>query len=391
MKTLIKNAKVLDARIDGQVLDVLISDQTIEAVAPELEAKDAAVLDFTGKTLMPAFIDSHVHVVSHNIPQEDMIRAFALNGVAAVRDMGILGNMDLEPYIRWLDAHRTSAYTQVVTAGRYIDVEGGYGMGPDPSMAWGLKIATPEEGVDMVRYEFSAGTDGLKLGLQDGFLGPVAGKMSPEMIRVMIREAESHDMWTTAHIGRVSDLQTIVDCGIGSAAHTPQDGIMDDRLIGSMVEKDISMTTTVGDPEGHVASMPFVPPMFKDRSEYLDWKLKGRDTVLENLRRFHEAGGTILVGTDLMHLTDARKDAAIPTRELRYLRSIGMTAREVIAAGTVNNAAACGISYLGLVKPGMRACLLGFEGDLDEGFVKLERPPFVMNQGAVLINELAAE
>lgn len=388
MKTLIKNAQVLDAQTSGQRLDVLISGQTIEAVAPELEAQGAVVLDFAGKTLMPAFIDSHVHVVSHNIPQEDMIRAFALNGIAAVRDLGILGNMDLEPYIKWLEAHRSSAYTQVVTAGRYIDVEGGYGMGPEPTMAWGLKVETPDEGERMVEYEYRAGTDGLKLGLQDGFLGPVAGKMPPEILRAMIRKAESYDMWTTAHIGRAADLRTVVDCGIGSAAHTPQDEIMDERLIGDMVEKEIPMTTTVGDPEAHVARMPFVPPMFKDKGEYLDWKLKCRDTVLENLRRFHEAGGTILVGTDLMHVGDAMKDAAIPTRELRYLSSIGMSRAEVIAAGTVNNAEACGISYLGLVKPGMRACLLGFDGVLDDAFAKLEQPPFVMNQGDVLVNRL---
>lgn len=354
MKLLIKNATVLDAQTNGEQRDVYINGQTIEAVAPALTVKDAQVLDFTGKTLMPSFIDSHVHVTVRNVPQEDMLKAFARNGIAAVRDLGILGNMELEPYIRWLDGFRTSDCTQVVTAGRYIDVEGGYGMGPDPAMKWGLKITTPEEGVAMVRYQYDRGVDGLKLGLQDGFLGPVAGKMPPEIIRAMVEEAEKLNMWSTAHIGRAADLQTVVDCGIGSAAHTPQDEILSDALIEKMVANNIPMTTTVGDPEGHVQRMPHIPPMFRTREEYLAWKLAARDRVLENLRRFHAAGGSILVGTDLMHIQDADRDAIIPTRELRYLRQIGLSRQEVIAAGTVNNAEACGVSYLGLVKSGMR-------------------------------------
>ena len=386
MKILLKNATVLDAQTNEEKRDVYIHGEAIEAVAPSLTVKDALVIDFSGKTLMPGFIDSHVHVAVRNMPQESMLKSFARNGIAAVRDLGILGNMQLEPYIRWLEGYRSSDFAQVITAGRYIDVEGGYGMGPDPSMGWGLKVSTPEEGAAMVRYEYERGVDGLKLGIQDGFLGPIGGKMPPEIIRAMIQEADSLNMWSTAHIGRVADLQTVVDCGIGSAAHTPQDEIMSDELIEKMVANGIAMTTTVGDPEGHVRRMPHIPPMFSDREEYLAWKLKARDVVLENLRRFHSAGGKILVGTDLMHIQDADKDAIIPTRELRYLRQIGLSVREVIAAGTVNNAEACGVSYLGLVKPGMRACLLGFEGRLDDEFVKLENPPFVINQGSILVN-----
>lgn len=387
MRILLKNALVLDAETENEKLDVLIEDETIAAVGAALAVDDAAVVELEGKTLLPGFIDSHVHVVAHNEPREEMLRAFAVNGVAAVRDLGILGDMELEPYMAWLSDHRGSEYAQVVTAGRYIDVQGGYGMGPDPSLQWGMEIQTAEEAAEKVAYEAACGVDGIKIGLQDGALGAVGSKMPPEFIRAIVEKAHSLGLWTTAHIGKVQDLQTIVDCGIGSAAHTPKDAPMPDELIEKMVAGGMPMTTTVGDPYQHVANMPRIPPMYRTREEFLESSLQRREMVLANLARFYRAGGVILAATDLIRLNDPMAEAVIPTGELRYLRDIGMTTQQVIAAATINNARACHIGDLGLVKTGMRASLIAVDGALDATFAKLEHPAFVINRGVILKNE----
>lgn len=386
MRILLTNANVLDAQTANKNMDILIMGEKIAEVGKNLPAEGAAVVDLRGKTLMPGFIDSHVHVVANNTPRESMLRAFAANGVAAVRDLGILGNMELEPYMQWLSERRGSEYAEVVTAGRYIDVQGGYGMGPDPSLGWGMVVETAEQAAEKVSYEASCGVHGIKIGLQDGALGPIGNKMPPSFIRAIAERAREAGLWTTAHIGTVEDLQQIVDCGIDSAAHTPKDALMPERLIDQMLEKGIPMTTTIGDPEKHVAGMPRIPPMFRSREEFLEKSLRQRDVVLANLSRFYRFGGVILVATDLIRMNDPANDAKIPTRELRYLRSIGMSKQEVIASATMHNARVCHIDDLGLVRPGMRASLVAVDGELDDEFTKLEQPAFVINRGVILKN-----
>ena len=62
----------------------------------------------------------------------------------------------------------------------------------------------------------------------------------------------------------------------------------------------------------------------------------GRDTpalrtALDNLRRFHGAGGTVIYGTDL---GNGSIPAGIHTRELRLLREAGLTGDEIVLALT---------------------------------------------------------
>ena len=381
MEILFQNAAVLDAETEGAIRDVLVEDDTIRAVGQGLAAPGAVVLDCRGKTLMPGFIDSHVHMACFGLPEERAARAFAQNGVIAVRDLGILGRLELEPHMAWLRAHQAPEFTEIVTAGRYIDVAGGYGMGPEPDMAWGLEVTDPQSAASWVEYQADAGVHGIKIGLQDWFSD--APKLSPACIRAITEAARRRGLWSTAHIGNTADLQTVAECGIGSAAHTPRDRAMDDGLIDLMVERGIPMTTTVGDPV-KAAAAEHIPPMYESRQAYYEAELRARDVMLENLRRFHEAGGTILLGTDRMHMKVPEIEAAIPVGELRCLREIGMSLRQVLAAGTVNNALACHIPDCGLIREGMRASLILFPGELDEGFEKLNRPPFVMNQGIIL-------
>ncbi len=55
--------------------DVLIEGKKIRAVGPKLKASDAAVIDATGRVVMPGFIDTHHHLF------ETALRSFLANGI----------------------------------------------------------------------------------------------------------------------------------------------------------------------------------------------------------------------------------------------------------------------------------------------------------------------
>ena len=80
----------------------------------------------------------------------------------------------------------------------------------------------------------------------------------------------------------------------------------------------------------------------------------GSATTLENLRQFHEAGATILYGTDMGNL----RTPGIVESELQAMAQAGMTPLQIIAAGTWTPATWWGLETLGTLEVGNQASLL---------------------------------
>lgn len=80
VRYLIRGGSVLsmDAAVgDHDVADVLIEGKKILAIAPHIDAGDAAVIDAAGRVVMPGFIDTHHHQF------ETALRSFLSNGLLA--------------------------------------------------------------------------------------------------------------------------------------------------------------------------------------------------------------------------------------------------------------------------------------------------------------------
>ncbi len=380
MKTLIKNAAVYDALHDKQPLDILVEGERITAVSAGLPADCARVFDLSGCTLFPGFIDSHVHVaVSPDGFDDSTLSAWAENGVCAVQELGMLCPLPAGDYIAWLREKSGPEYTRVVPAAKYIDVDGGYGCGPDPGARVGIIIETAQQAADAVTYQFGNGSRCIKIGIMEG-----RACLSPEMVKAICERAHSHGMWVCAHLGKSETLDWLTDCGIDQAAHTPDDP-MSEELLRKCIERGIVFHTTIGDPEAarplpegaQIKDAPRIDP-----AKMAEMEAKRRRGILENLVRIYRAGGKICVGTDYIFSPDPKTDACIPFAEMRQMVQAGIPERDVISFATLGGARALHLeSELGTVEPGKLACFAAIEGELDARFDKLRRPVFVMNRG----------
>ncbi len=384
MQYYIRGATLLDGETYYEPANLLVSGGMILRVDREdtLPAK-AEVIDLTGYTLLPAFVDAHIHVSAALTDEgsfdDTAMRQITEKGVCMLKDMGAVNSLPLEPYMKWLASLQGAKYAKVYTAGRYIDVDGGYGMGPSfggPSPKWGIEVATPQESADAVRYQHANGTHGVKIGISDGGMGPKGSEIPAEFISAISQTADELGMWTSAHIYKAKDLEKIVANGIREAGHTPKDHIPDE-LLDVMVARGISMTSTI------VAASSAGPDPESGTPRVDE---TARNYLYDNLKRFHKKGGRINVGSDtfLGFGGHGPKKFGIPVAEFRHLTALGLSMQEAILCGTRNGALACGVPDHGLLKAGYQANLIAVKGKLSEDFKQLEKPDFVMNQGTIL-------
>lgn len=404
MSTLLKNAVLLDANWNNVPMDILVEGRTIAAVGKDLGPADVTI-DLSGYTVLPGFIDAHVHVaVDDNAFKEDAIRAWAYNGVTTVRELGMLSQLPQKEYSAWIQKVNQQPETaKVIATGKYIDVAGGYGAGPNPNHPVGNLVTTPEEAADAVTEAHQLGFPGIKIGIHDGRMDTTP-HISAEMAQAVCDRAASHGMWVAAHIGICRGANFMIDAGVRELAHTPSDP-MSDEMIKCMVDNGVVMDTTVGDPDKAMEPPPGMdlpgglggpdgasmgPPPDMPQMNPAE-KRKQWQTMVDNLDRYHRAGGKVVIGTDLIHSRDFSKDAVIPVPELKALTSVGVTIQDAIKAGTIAAAEVVGTgAEEGLIEAGRLANLIAVPGLVDESFAALNREnvKLVLHYGAIIRNEL---
>ena len=387
MTYLLKNCVIFDALHPGEALEILVDGETILAVGTGLCAPEGtAALDLGGRMVLPGFIDAHVHVCIGPEYMTDAISSWARHGVATVRDLGMLAPHDLTDYLEFLRAHDTPDFARVLTAGQYIDVAGGYGShAPGSADAIGRIIASPAAAAQEVKNEVALGVHGIKIGLASGGPGPARPEMDDAELAAIAQTCRALGVWSTAHVLTSVSCARITAAGFSEAAHTPDDP-MPEELIEEMVSRGVFMDTTCGDPDITPPPPGMLPPeMAMSDEDFIAHTERRQAEIRLNCKRFYDAGGTLVLGTDLIGSSDFDRDARIPTTEMRQLYRAGVPTHEIICAGTLHAARACGIAdEEGVIAPHRRANLVAIDGALDETFAALRNPAFVMNRGKIL-------
>ena len=141
-------------------MTVMVRGGRIVAIATDAAArvpKGAVRVDGTGKFMIPALIDAHVHLTNRpeaEAPPAVLLPSLVAHGVLAVRDMG--GDLDRLMAIRASIAAGTQVGPVIVTPGPFVD-------GPQPPGPIVLPVATPAEATAAVRALAARRVDFIKV------------------------------------------------------------------------------------------------------------------------------------------------------------------------------------------------------------------------------------
>ncbi|WP_265587267.1 amidohydrolase family protein [Sphingomicrobium arenosum] len=420
---LVRDVRVIDPerRLVLEHRDVLVRDGMILAIEPtdSLAVAAAKVIDGSGKTLLPGYIDMHAHVGYAMLHQPTLSMMLA-NGITGVRDMsadcrddegGMLMCREQLLDSREKIANGTMAGPDLLSLGTAkIDSNRGEDITGRAAL---YRVATPDQARAAVAAFDAEGMEFLK----------VSQEFMPDAFAALLEEAAARNLRVTGHVPMMYSVGEVAAMGMASIEHA-RDLPLDCSGHGSVYRGAIAaalkgeadwpdrdampgLARNSFDPAlcadqlaaMRAAGTAYVPthltremdyraadPAYRDdpRLAYISAPQRGFwdrdldrtaqasddqradledffDLGLRTTRMAHEAGVAVMVGTD------ANDTMVFPGfsyhDEMAHLAAAGLSPMDVLRAATTVPATFLGRADLGGIAPGKRADFLLLSGD----------------------------
>jgi imidazolonepropionase-like amidohydrolase len=360
---------------DGSVVEnatlVIDGNKIVQAGSGVQVPAGATRVNLAGKTVMPAIIDSHVHLSAN---RERLIRDLKQRGYWGVGAAMSLGTDNLE-----LLPMRNEV---IPGAARFLSA--GRGITRKEPMRPTFQIETEEEGRKAVRDNVALGVQIIKIWVDDRD-GKVQ-KVTPAQYAAIIDEVHKAGIRATAHIFNMDDAKGLMRAGLDAFAHGVRDKDVDDETV-AMFKARPNMVLNPNLPDRGVKvdrswmQAGMAPDEFaKLEAENIDRQQQVRDfhgIQARNLAKMNAAGVRIVMGTDGNRPWG-------PHEEMEDMVLAGMTPMQVLLASTRNGAEFLRIADAGALQAGKSADFIVLDANPLDDIKNTRRISSVVLRGAVV-------
>ncbi|WP_214106080.1 metal-dependent hydrolase family protein [Acrocarpospora catenulata] len=383
--------------------NVAVAAGRIERITTDPPPPGARTVELGGRYVLPGLISVHTHL-SVVYPfsaideaedsgltalralsrAQDALRA----GVTTIRCVHEQNRADL--LIRTAAEQGWVAAPRIVGAGRAISTTGGHGQGSACSYADGH-----DDFLRAARTELAAGADLIKIFITGGIAHQgesfTGAQMTLDEMRAVVRAAEEHGTYVTAHAGAGAAIREALAAGVRGFEHAYE---LDGDTARQMAERRVFLTPTL---------CVTRCPEWMAEHRFTPWQVERALDVgpghLASIRRAIAAGVadpadpdrpgiTLLAGTDYPP-GEPIEDTVVAVREMEFLAEAGLDPAQALRTGTLDAARLVGLAgQAGVVEEGHLADLIVTDRDPLSDLSALRRIPFVMQAGRIVRDDL---
>ncbi|HJT16823.1 MAG TPA: amidohydrolase family protein [Thermoanaerobaculia bacterium] len=393
--------RLLDVRT-GNVSDayIVVHGDRIASIGSSAPA-GAQVIDLGNATVLPGFIDCHVHLESdwndfsasgslrRSAPQKTLLglqnaQIYLHRGFTTVRDAGTddlaFGTIALR------DAFASGMFDgpRVFVAGIPIGITGGHAdlnpLAPDVTLPPMPNVAdTPDEARKAVHYNIKYGADWIKVMASGGVLDPFSDytvqELSDDTLRAIVETAHLAKRRVMAHAEGIPGIKAAVRAGVDSIEH----GTMLDEEAAAMMEQRgtwLVPTLETFQRGVEIGLTSGQEPVMLEKGKAI---LKYQQPAFERAIAHH------------LHIAFGLDDEPkYTTREFQALVKGGLTPLQALQTATVNAAQLLSVDA-GSIEAGKFADIIAIDGDPLQNIGNVERVVFVMKGGKVIVSPAVAK
>ncbi len=402
-ETLLHCGKIIDTQ-NGKVLKeqtiTVLGNQIVSVEKGYASAKAGqSIIDLKSKTVMPGFIDMHVHIEGETNPKQyletftkneadvaftaaEIAERTLLSGFTTVRDLGGSGvNVSLRNAINSGTTRGPRIYTAekaIGTTGGHADPTNGFkkvNMG-DPGPAQGV-INSVDDARKAVRQRYKNGADLIKITATGGVLSVSKNGDNPqfrqEEVDEIVRTAKEYGMHVAAHAHGKEGMQRAIKAGVQTIEHG---SFMDEETVQLMKKHNTYLVPTLSAGK-YVAAKAKVKGYYPDiiipKIEKVDATLKKTFTMVA------KSGVNIAFGTDAGVFPHGEN-----AKEFRYMVDYGWSPMFSIQSATITNGKLLDMEgKLGVLAPGYLADIIATDDDPTQNIATTESVSFVMKDGLI--------
>ena len=407
----LKAARMFDGRGDTTIPNgvVIVESGRITAAGSGLPVPAGArVIDLGDATLLPGFIDAHVHLTGESsedwyraaveglrrtvaekaIRSTEYARRTLMAGFTTVRNVGAEDYIDVG--LRNSINAGIVAGPRMLVATQALGARGGHCdttgfpyllFGKEPGVAEGIASGA-DAFRDAVRFEVKYGADVIKVCATGGVLSLTDEVDTPQLTQAemdaIVDEAHRLRKKTAAHAHGAEGAKVAIRAGIDSIEHG---SFLDDEALRMMKERGTYFVPTLmaGEYAGGRKSTRTYPPEIAAKAKAA---LESRSVAFRNALRM---GVKIAFGTDSAVSPHGRN-----AEEFALLVEHGMTPAAALRTATSAASTLLGLDKrTGTLEAGKDADVVAVPGDVLADIRATEKVSFVMRAGKVYRNDAA--